>query len=51
MTLGSILWLNLGRVTNALKVKSDQDAWKVMIAYPKEHLSELSALSGVIWTT
>ena len=29
--------LKVGRVTEALKAMRDQDAWKVMIAYSKEH--------------
>ena len=29
-------WLKKGRVT-ALKATKDRDAWKVMIAYTKEH--------------
>ena len=29
-------WLYVGRVTDALKVTRDRDAWKVTIAYAKE---------------
>ena len=34
---GLTKWLKVGRVTEALKVKKDMDAWKVMIAYAKEY--------------
>ena len=30
-------WLKGERVTEALKATNDRDAWKVMIAYAKEH--------------
>ena len=33
---GLTKWLNLGRVTEALKVTRDRDAWKGMITYAKE---------------
>ena len=29
--------LKMGRVTDALKAKRDRGAWKVVIAYAKEH--------------
>ena len=29
--------LKVGRVTEALKAVRDRDAWKIMIAYAKEH--------------
>ena len=34
---GLTQWLKLGRVTEGLKVSKNTDAWKVMIAYAKEH--------------
>ena len=33
-------WLNVGPVTDALKVKRDQDVLKVKIAYTKEQGTE-----------
>ena len=30
-------WLEVGRVTEALKATRDRDTWKVMIAHTKEH--------------
>ena len=30
-------WLNVGRMTDALKAMRDRDMWKVMIAYDNEH--------------
>ena len=30
-------WLKVGVVTEALKATRNKDAWKVMIAYAKEH--------------
>ena len=30
-------WLKVGRVTDILKATRDRDAWKVMVAYAKEH--------------
>ena len=30
-------WLKAGRMAEALKAARDRDAWKVMIAYAKEH--------------
>ena len=35
---GLTKWLNVGRMTDALKAKSDRDAWKVVIAYAKEQI-------------
>ena len=34
---GLTKWLKVGRVTEALKATRDRDAWKVMIAFAKEH--------------
>ena len=33
---GLTKWLNVARVTDALKVTRDRDSWKVMITYAKE---------------
>ena len=30
-------WIIVGKVTEALKVTRDKDAWKVMITYAEEH--------------
>ena len=37
MSDGLTKWLKVGRVTKAVKVSRDRDAWKVMITYTKEH--------------
>ena len=34
---GLIKWLIVGTVTEALKALRDRDAWKVIIAFAKEH--------------
>ena len=34
---GLTKWLKLRRMTEALKATKNKDAWKVMIAYAKEH--------------
>ena len=34
MSDGLTKYLNVGRVTGALRALKDRDAWKVMIAYP-----------------
>ena len=34
---GLTKWLKVGRETEELKATRDRDAWKVMIAYAKEH--------------
>ena len=37
MVDGLTKWLIIGGVRDALKATRDRDAWKVMIAYAKEH--------------
>ena len=37
MSDGLTKWLNVGRVTEALKATADRDVWKIMIDYAKEH--------------
>ena len=38
---GLTKWLKVGRVTEGLKTTRDRDAWKVMIAFAKEHGTRL----------
>ena len=33
-------WLKVERVTETLEATKGRDAWKVMIAYAKEHLTD-----------
>ena len=36
---GLTKWLEVGRVTEALKATWDRDLWKIMIAFAKQHVT------------
>ena len=38
---GLIKWLKVGQTTYALKEMRDKDMWKVVITFPKEHVTRL----------